>query len=114
MFPRLPIPITLLSLCLLALPLSASAERVNVTIDDTYGDVQTGAAITYSPHGAWKAGQTCTDCTARPDPARAYDRTWHDGTYNIWNATGEVDLPELTATVSFEGVCSSTGDRRAL
>ncbi|KAH9891105.1 hypothetical protein C8Q73DRAFT_110266 [Cubamyces lactineus] len=105
MLPPLPIPITLLSLCLLVLPLSVSADGVNVTIDDTYGDAQTGAAITYSPPGAWKVGQTCTDCTAHPDPARVYDGTWHDGTYNFWNVTdsGTSAVPKLTATVSFEG-----------
>ncbi|KAI0336259.1 hypothetical protein GY45DRAFT_1316380 [Cubamyces sp. BRFM 1775] len=103
MYPRLPIPISLLSLCLLVLPLSVSAERVNVTIDDTYGDAQTGVPIKYSASG-WKLGQTCTDCTAHPDPTRAYDRTWHDGTYNDHNVTdGTPSIPELTATASFEG-----------
>ena len=34
----------------------AAAARVNVTIDDTYGDFLTGNQIVYNPPGVWKLG----------------------------------------------------------
>ncbi|KAI0651452.1 hypothetical protein C8Q79DRAFT_897976 [Trametes meyenii] len=79
------------------------AGRVNVTIDDTYGDEHTGLPIAYTPTDYWKAGQDCTDCTARPDATRAHESTWRDGTFNLNNTEG-TDIPVLQASVPFDGV----------
>ncbi|KAI0666259.1 hypothetical protein C8Q78DRAFT_462469 [Trametes maxima] len=79
------------------------AGRVNVTIDDAYGDERTGLPIEYTPADYWKAGHACTDSTAHPDPSRAYKSTWHDGTFNINNTKG-IGVPVLQASVPFDGV----------
>ncbi|KAI0358957.1 hypothetical protein OH77DRAFT_1396261 [Trametes cingulata] len=88
--------------CVSSLLSLASAGRVNVTIDDTLGDELTGQLISYTPQGAWKLGQSCTDCTAHPDASRAHKGSWHDGTFR--NPQLSTLTPELTATVSFDGV----------
>ena len=81
----------------------ASAALVNVTIDDTLGDPRTGAQIVYGPAGVWKVGQTCTTCTAHPDPSELVNGTWHDGTFSAAVENGNVSNQLLTAAVSFEG-----------
>lgn len=53
----------------------------NITIDDTNGDPTTGTQILYSPAGFWKLGPTCGNCTAQPDPTKAYEQTWRDTSY---------------------------------
>ncbi|KAH9891100.1 hypothetical protein C8Q73DRAFT_651697 [Cubamyces lactineus] len=81
--------------------ISASAALVNVTIDDTYGDPINGAQVTYEPLDAWNVGQSCTACTAHPDPTLAHNGTWHDGTVQA----GSTQL--LTAMTRFEGALQS-------
>ncbi|KAI0771009.1 hypothetical protein BD413DRAFT_72508 [Trametes elegans] len=82
-------------------PLFASAALVNVTIDDTFGDQATGNQITYGPPGVWKAGQNCTDCTAKVDPAQVSNGTWHDGTFSTVVENNSPPGQILTAAVSF-------------
>lgn len=41
---------------------TAMGTLVNVTIDDTLGDLKTGAQVTYLPSGGWKSGTTCQTC----------------------------------------------------
>ncbi|KAJ6627815.1 hypothetical protein B0H10DRAFT_310518 [Mycena sp. CBHHK59/15] len=53
----------------------ASAHLANITIDDTNSTFWTWA-------GSWHAvtpSTPCTNCFAQPDPSKAYDSTWHDG-----------------------------------
>lgn len=78
-----------------------SATLINVTVDDQGADSQTGLAISYTPaSNSWNLGQTCHECSTQPDPAQAFDGTWHDATYNS-NVGGQTD-PE-TATFEFTG-----------
>ncbi|TFY70098.1 hypothetical protein EVJ58_g36 [Rhodofomes roseus] len=53
----------------------------NVTVDDTNGDVATGAYFAYySPEGSWSDEANCTEAdmgTACPSAEYAYDGTWH-------------------------------------
>lgn len=87
---------------LVELPL-ASAQLVNVTIDDTFGDQLTGTTITYLPPDVWKLGQDCSDCFAKLDQTKVSNGTWHDGTFS---AVAENNGPAnrlLTATVTFQG-----------
>ncbi|EJD06217.1 uncharacterized protein FOMMEDRAFT_145466 [Fomitiporia mediterranea MF3/22] len=76
----------------------------NVTIDDQNGDPTTGQYIQYSPSEAWRRGQDCNNCTARPNAARTFDGTWMDATYfpdGIGEPTGG---QILYANVSFTGI----------
>lgn len=63
------------------------ADLVNVTVDDYYGDTNTGAKIVYTPAQAWNYGPTCTGCTSNPDMASTFDQSWHDSTYLPANST---------------------------
>ncbi|KAH9921407.1 uncharacterized protein B0H18DRAFT_838660, partial [Fomitopsis serialis] len=62
---------------------SASAWFLtNVTVDDTDGDVATGAQFSYHPAELWSVQQNCTESeiqTVCPNVANAYDKTWHAG-----------------------------------
>lgn len=81
------------------------ARLVNITIDDQNGDPQTGQVINYNPPEAWKPGQTCTGCTAKPSPAsNAYMGTWQDASYNPNDtATNSVPGQVIQASVPFIG-----------
>lgn len=81
------------------------ADFVNTTIDDKYGDPDTGALVTYSPALSWNDGSTCKACTARFDKSKAYMGTWHDGTFALTNATNPTPGAILTASVPFTGAC---------
>ncbi|KAJ7684402.1 hypothetical protein DFH06DRAFT_1027286 [Mycena polygramma] len=49
----------------------------NRTIDDEFGDSVTGVLPSYSPF--WKQGASCGgNCSLHPDPALAFNHTWHD------------------------------------
>ena len=69
-------------LCLVIPPVLTLLQ--NVTIDDEYGDFQTGVKPTYLEVGGcgWKQGSKCTDCFAQPDASQAFNGTWHDATYH--------------------------------
>ncbi|KAG6902982.1 hypothetical protein C0995_008555 [Termitomyces sp. Mi166 len=58
------------------------AALVNVTVDDTYGDPETGNNITYLPPDQWNDGPTCGWCPSQDDLDRTMilNGTWHDGT----------------------------------
>ncbi|THH12833.1 hypothetical protein EW146_g7324 [Bondarzewia mesenterica] len=80
--------LTLFALTSLIFSAPVAAKLVNVTVDDSGTDSATGApVIQYSPSTSWKDGSTCTDCTARPDPTRAFNGTWHDSTYDPSNSS---------------------------
>ena len=103
-FPRFE---TFLSSLVVTAVLSASATlagSVNVTVDDTYGDTNTGGQIAYGPAGSWNVGQTCTTCTARPNVAQAFDGSWHDATFYPTDSTAGSNLGSLvTASYVFNG-----------
>ncbi|OCH86686.1 hypothetical protein OBBRIDRAFT_714035, partial [Obba rivulosa] len=60
---------------------SASGALINVTIDDTFGDMLTGQQFVYSPGNLWNAGQNCSVCLAKLDTSRLQNGTWHDSTF---------------------------------
>jgi len=84
------------------LPTSLAA-LVNVTIDNRYGDPQTGTQFAYSPNGAWFDGPGCSICKAQPDPTLAYDDTWIDSTFNPLLGGNAFPNTVLTASVNFTG-----------
>ncbi|KAJ7201593.1 hypothetical protein GGX14DRAFT_655423 [Mycena pura] len=68
---------------LLLWPTTGRATLTNITVDDTNGTYWTWA-------GSWNAitPQTpCTECFAQPDAAKAYNRTWHDGSLHSGSFT---------------------------
>jgi hypothetical protein len=76
---------------------------VNVTVDDTLGDPITGQQFSYLPAGSWNVGQTCTACTARPDPSLLFAGTWHDGTFNPLPGSNANPNQPIVATIPFNG-----------
>jgi len=79
------------------------AVLVNVTIDDTLGDFETGRLITYIPDGEWNVGPSCISCaaTGQLDRNMIHGGTWHDG---IANKSPVVSSPQqLLASVPFYG-----------
>ncbi|EJD35791.1 hypothetical protein AURDEDRAFT_188604 [Auricularia subglabra TFB-10046 SS5] len=79
---------------------SVSALILNVTIDDTLGDEQTGQIPLYAPD-AWTprsvGGVPCSECTAQPDGTYVYKATWHD------RSTLVHDEVPSTVTMNFYG-----------
>ena len=77
------------------------ALRTNRTIDDEYGDEESGVQPSYSPStDAWTQGSRCPACGVNVDNvnlSQVYNGTWHDGTYRP-------GLEPLTITVTFTGV----------
>ena len=73
------------------------AALVNRTIDDTDGDSVTRQVPIYQPTVAspW-AGASCVGCAIVPDPALAYDGTWHAATYHP-------ELVNVNITFNFTG-----------
>lgn len=89
----------------------ALASLANVTIDDTFGDPQTGARIVYSPVSAWENGaQACsTSCAARPDPRQLCNGTWHETIFISHSGDSKDDSSQIpSASVTFSGqfVCA--------
>lgn len=94
------------AIVLLAFLHIAVAALVNVTIDDTFGDPETGAQVTYLPAGAWSAGsqsQSCPTCVVHPATNQLYDGTWHESSYNASLENVSNEIP--SASVSFNGKC---------
>ena len=80
-----------------------SSGLVNITVDDTFGDLTTGLFPEYSPNnGTWNAGsssENCPSCYIGPsllDLAQIHNGTWHDTTYLPWETPA-------TITVRFDG-----------
>ncbi|KAI0720365.1 hypothetical protein C8T65DRAFT_634266 [Cerioporus squamosus] len=81
--------------------LVATASKT-VIIDDTYGDLATGALPVYSPSGNWTQGTPCTfdpsECPlVNPDPSKVQNGTWHD------SVGTKDDAPARTVDLTFEG-----------
>ncbi|KAJ8507363.1 hypothetical protein ONZ45_g10264 [Pleurotus djamor] len=95
-------PLPLIFLFLLG---QACAILRNVTIDDTFGDPETGGFITYDPGDAWNDGGACDACTAHPDNIDLlYDKTWKDSTFNTQPFSNGHGNTVLRASVSFNGI----------
>ena len=84
-----------------------TGRHVNVTIDDQFGDPTNGQVIQYSPPAAWRSGQNCQQCAAKPTPAtKAHNGTWMNG---IFAGTGQngTSAQIISASVPFIGMLFS-------
>lgn len=71
-------------------------KTTNRTIDDTIGDLVTGAKPTYIPSsGVWD-DTTCVGCAIVPETTKAFRGTWNAATYNR-------NIPEVSVQFSFTG-----------
>ena len=96
-----PPPMTLFSLLFLFLILrDSSGFRVNVTVDDQYGDPLTGQTPSYEPGGVWRQGSSCTGCSIKLDPNQTCDGTWHDVTWTVGNQPFTIEI-EFTGSHMF-------------
>ena len=66
----------------------AAAISVNITVDDTFGNLDGSVTPTYLPaHDTWHAGsptEQCSICTIKPselDISQILDQSWHHATY---------------------------------
>ena len=75
------------------------AQPTNRTIDDTFGDSETGRLPVYLPPTAW-GGNNCTGCAIQPDRDMAFDGTWMAVTYHP-------ALISANVSFSFEGLSIS-------
>lgn len=97
-FPGMPVLFLLFALLLRR----ARATLVNITVDDYFRDpINNNSWVNYVPYASWplSEGFPCADCTARPDPARAYLGTWHEG-LNTGGVGGDLGM---YAWFEFEG-----------
>ncbi|KAM5532361.1 hypothetical protein V8D89_013955 [Ganoderma adspersum] len=82
----------------------ATSSLVNITVDDTFGDPNTGLSPAYLPNQPtpWHPGSptgTCPQCNIQPstlDLSQIYNKTWHD-------ATRKPSAVPPTITISFSG-----------
>ena len=91
----------LLSAILCRSPTFASAANtVNRTIDDSYGDSQTGQLVVYLPEVdiPWH-NQTCGGCAIRPDVSQVFMGTYTAATYHPGRP------PNMNITMQFNGKC---------
>jgi hypothetical protein len=54
-----------------------------ITIDDFYGDSETGRKPDYQPPDKWSYGPDCPGCFVQPDKSRAFRNSWHDATVSV-------------------------------
>ncbi|KAJ7320865.1 hypothetical protein DFH08DRAFT_789070 [Mycena albidolilacea] len=80
-----------------AISIGTTVER---TIDDTLGDSESGVLPVYEPANAFSFNSKCTTCTLDPDPASAFQGTWHDSSQFPGG-------PAVNVTLSFEGTAIS-------
>ncbi|EJD00595.1 uncharacterized protein FOMMEDRAFT_159343 [Fomitiporia mediterranea MF3/22] len=65
-----------------------SAATSNVTIDDAFGNPNTGGHILYFPSTSWQRGDGCTTCAAKPPAGTgAYRGTWHEALFEPANTS---------------------------
>lgn len=69
-------------------------------IDDTYGDLVTGALPTYSDTDCWNASP-CSDCSLQPNASQAYNGTWHDTSSNTCRSMDTASAMAADHSVSF-------------
>ena len=83
-------------------PIRRDVVALNVTIDDTFGDLTNNIHFVYLPESSWQQGNGCSACTAKPDPSQAFNATWHDSSY-FPSAPGETPTAINSASVQFSG-----------
>lgn len=74
------------------------ASLVNITVDDTYGDLRTGNKWTYNPPDWWRnsSDSRCTsDCTPGLDLTRTMNGTFH---------VSAVGVSTTYTTLAFTGI----------
>jgi hypothetical protein len=78
--------IRVLDLLSLLLVHTSQARLVNISIDDTNGDLTTGQKPVYQPSNAVWFRPPCSYCHFLPNTSLAFDRTWtavnYDDTFN--------------------------------
>lgn len=82
-----------------------AGSLVNHTIDDQYGDSQTGAQPAYTPSTSFTQGSSCSGCGAKLNSSEAFDETWHDGTIDSIHSNTSA---ELRISMQFTGVALYT------
>ncbi|THH03760.1 hypothetical protein EW145_g6032 [Phellinidium pouzarii] len=92
----------LLYVLLSVLVLVLGGGLINVTVDDQFGDSQTGALPEFLPSDGWAQGNICSGCGVQPDPSQAFHGTWHDTTLNLGEAG------QRTFNVNFTGTAVYT------
>jgi hypothetical protein len=68
---------------------TTQAGLVNISIDDTYGDLTTGQKPIYQPSGPWFTPSCGESCIVDPQPSAssAFDGTWTAATYDPSNSS---------------------------
>ncbi|KAF9265389.1 hypothetical protein L218DRAFT_170792 [Marasmius fiardii PR-910] len=83
-----------------SLRLFANAKTVNRTIDDFYGDEETGLFPTYYPLDGVTWHQNCKaedGCVILADESEAWNGTWHSATYR------QAKMDNMGVTLQFNG-----------
>lgn len=83
--------LTVIQLFLSTISSASPAKLVNITVDDSQ------PLISYLPAGYWK-GADCVECSARPDPTKAYQGTWHDSSHIEGGNASTVPIAALNFT----------------
>ena len=92
-------------LALLLLVCTTRAGLVNISIDDTYGDLTTGLKPIYQPTGSPWYGPGCSGSSCgsiSPSASSAFDATWTAASYTS-------SLGNMSITLSFTGSKFSLG-----
>ncbi len=81
----------------------ALAGLVNISIDDTYGDLTNGQKPIYQPSGPWFGPRCGESCILGPQPSAssAFDGTWTAATYDPSNSS--YSNTGINITFSFTG-----------
>ncbi|KAF7344110.1 hypothetical protein MVEN_01700800 [Mycena venus] len=82
----------------------------NRTIDDVFGDEISGALPIYTPSpNDWNIveNNNCSTCAVKPDPALAFNQTWHDVTVPV-GSTYSVILNFTGTAIYFFGIVPNT------
>ncbi|KAI0318725.1 hypothetical protein OF83DRAFT_913646 [Amylostereum chailletii] len=97
------IPLPCLLVCFYS-TVMAHCKQVNITIDDTFGDPDTGAVVNYTPPGVWANSFSCPSCDGQPNPTKTTNGTWHSSIFDqTLSLDGSSNAP-LNASISFTGV----------
>ncbi len=86
---------------LLFIAVCATAASINRTIDDEYGDSETGVVPSYSPLGSWSQGATCDGCYIQLDHDQTFKGTWHDTTHTPGDPEPRLVTAHFTGTAVY-------------
>ena len=85
-----------------------TGASVNVTVDDTNPDPDTGITFVYAPDNGWAQGNGCGGCSSKLDASETFESTWHDSTWTSTTTDPSQEPVFPTATFQFEGVSIAT------